>query len=67
MEIVTFQITRFGDWSVKLSFERGEHFFLLVGYNDRTKESFVRTFHSEIDVINFVAMLGERQDYEQRD
>jgi len=60
MTIVTFHPTRFGNWIVKLSYCQEYDTFLMVAHNPINDNTMVKAFTTEVEVISFVSLLGEK-------
>ena len=62
MEIVFFKTTLIGDWSVRLSCNDADEYYLLHAYNTKTFEFLVRPFPTANEVVQFVNFLGAHND-----
>lgn len=62
MDLITFIPTRFGKWTVKLSYAQQYDQFVVVAYDNPDRPSIVRSFDSEIEVVKFVTFLGDQHE-----
>lgn len=64
MELTTFEPTKFGHWTVKLSYtkENDDPQFVIVASNTVDGSIIIKQFRDELEVIKFVNFLGEKYE-----